>query len=731
MTRPVALSRRRLLQLLGLGSTAATATLIQGQGPATARGTSAGTAPGRLGFKPLRPPLPLPGDGLSAAQQRQAYRQLSIHDRLLVPEGYRADLLAVWGDRLADGRFGFNNDYLALTPLEGNRALLSVNFEYISPLTWAAGYSEAVGSPLPLAALQQALATHGGSIDATALPATDPLLPLVRQVAEAAMADLGIGVLELQSGSGGWRRLQGSSYERRLDGLTPLTCSGPAAAVFRNPAPLGYRDGLGTRIRGTFANCAGGTTPWGTVLSAEENFQSQVSEAVFADGSATTPSQRPFRWDGNRLDGLGNPFGLAGNKYGWMVEVDPRRPQQPAVKHSWLGRFRHEAVAVVAKAGEPLIVYSGCDRLGGHLYRYVSDGRISDPRDPVNGRLLEQGRLEVARFEPDGSGQWLVLEPASRLAPQRPSHYRRFGVEQPTLLPHGDRRRSGAQALASDAEVDAYCQRHATLADLYPLVGDDPEARLRQQGAILIDAHLAANAIGATAAARPEDTEIDPINGDLLIAFTAAGRGDEGGSDPAIFQGPAGQSDWPHGWVMRLRDGGSTRGARFNWQMEAAGGTPWQGGLGFSNPDNLAFDPTGNLWITSDRSSSASLDVFGNNSLWVLPRQGALPRQGTAADQAQCFAIGPVDCELCGPCFDTSGRTLFLAVQHPGESQGTRQGQEVEAQAHTLVDRSGRSFEQLRWVPLGSNWPSGVPGRPPRPGVVAISRRDGAPLVSS
>ena len=724
MTRPAELSRRRLLQLLGLGSTAAAATLAGGQGLAATRQARPVTGPTTLGFKPLRPPLPLPGDGLSAAQQRQRYRTWSIEDRVVVPEGYKAELLAVWGDRLADGRFGFNNDYLALTPLTDNRALLSVNFEYISPLTWAAGANEAVGSPLPLTPLQQALTPHGGSIDAGVLPATDPLLALVRQVAEAAMADLGIGVLELETGSGGWRRRQGSSYERRIDGLTPVTSSGPASAVFRNPAPLGYRDGQGERIRGTFANCAGGTTPWGTVLSAEENIQSQVSEAVFADGSATSPSQRPFRWDGTRLDGLGNPFGLAGNKYGWMVEFDPRQPQQPAVKHSWLGRFRHEAVAVVAKAGEPLIVYSGCDRLGGHLYRYVSEQQVVDPIDPRNSRLFEQGRLEVARFDPGGGGQWLVLEPTTRLAPQRPSHYQRFGVEQPTLLPHGDRHRSGAQTLASDAEVDAYCQHHATLADLYPLVGDDREARLRQQGAILIDAHLAANAIGATAAARPEDTEIDPVNGDLLIAFTAAGRGDEGGSDPAIFQGPAGESNWPYGWVMRLRDGGSARGARFNWQMQATGGTPWQGGLGFSNPDNLAFDAAGNLWLTTDRASSASLDVFGNNSCWVLPRRGA------AAGQALCFALGPVDCELCGPCFDASGRTLFLAVQHPGESQGTRQGVDLEAQAHTLVDRSGRNFEQLRWVPLGSNWPSGVPGRPPRPGVVAISRRDGSALVS-
>ena len=717
------LKRRQLLQLLGIGAGSSIAAQALPQAQAAA-----------LPFNPLRAPLPLPSDGLSAAEQRRAYRQVHVEDRLLVPEGFQVELIAAWGDQLATGRFGFNNDYLALLPLAGDaageRALLSVNFEYISPLTWAAGYGEAVGSALPLEPLQQALASRDGSIDASALAADDPLRTLIETVARAAMADLGIGVLELERGTGGWQRNKSSRYERRLDGLSGLArneqtlgCSGPAAAVFRHGQPLGYRDGLGERIIGTFANCAGGTTPWGTVLSAEENFQSQVAEAVYADGSASAPGARPFRWNGTRLDGLGNPFGLAGNKYGWMVEFDPRQPERPAVKHSLLGRFRHEAVAVVARAGEPLVVYSGCDRHGGHLYRFVSDGVVRDPRDRANSGLFEAGRLEVARFEAGGSGHWIALEAGTPVEPQSPLAYERYGWQQPILLPHSDRRRSGSEALASDAELQTYRRRYPALGDLYPQNGADPEAALRQQGAILIDAHLAANAAGATACPRPEDTDIDPINGDLLIAFTAAGRDDDGCSDPTIFRGPKGQPLWPHGWVMRLSDGGAGRGTRFRWRMVALGGVPWEGGLGFSHPDNLAFDPAGNLWLATDRSGSASLDVFGNNSCWLLPRSGA------AAGEALCFAIGPMDCELCGPCFDADGRTLFLAVQHPGEGQGVRQAQAVEAQAHTLVDRSGRRFEQLRWVPLGSNWPSGVPGRPPRPGVVAIRRRNGKPLL--
>ena len=712
--------RALLLQLLGLTTTAAGAGLAASQDGRPSPGRRAGGGP----FRPLLGPMPLPTDGLSAAQQQQHYRRISLEDRLLLADGYRSDVLFSWGDPLGSSRFGFNNDYLAFQTTGTDRALLTVNFEYVSARPWCAGFSEATGAELPFEALRQALAGRGGSVDARNLAADDPLRAPLLAVAAAAMEDVGIGVTTIRrDGDGRWR-LEPGPHDRRITGLSGLErpaerlrCSGPAATVFRRRQRLGYDDGLGAAVIGSFGNCAGGQTPWGTVLSAEENIQVHVVEAVHADGTSPDPGQKPFRFDGQRLEGLGNPYGLAGNKYGWMVEVDPRRPQQPAVKHSWLGRFRHEAVAVHARAGEPLVVYSGCDRHGGHVYRFVSRGLVRDPLDNANSALLEEGRLEAAQFAADGSGRWIPLEPGTPLRPLPPSHFDRHGLSQAAVLPHSDRSRAGAEALADDAALADYLKRHRTLADLYPGAGEE------QQGAILIDAHLAANAIGATPAARPEDTELEARSGDLLITFTAAGSDEGGRADPAIFRGPAGEGSWPNGWLMRLQD--DRLGSGFRWRMVATGGTPWQGGDGFSNPDNLAIDRRGNVWLVTDRPTSDSgLDVFGNNACWVLPAAG--PEAG----RALLFATGPMECELCGPCFDAEERTLFLAVQHPGEDHGPHRSGQEEIQAHTLRDRNNLPLEQLRRVPLGSNWPSGEVGRSPRPSVVTIRRGDGrGPLL--
>ena len=704
----MALQRRQFMLLLGagIGGMAFAGTRDKGQ-----------TTHGGFPFRPLRTTLPLPSDGLNPTQQRQAYRVVRVRDTLELPPGYQQSLLASWGEPVGASRFGYNNDYLALLPQGGERALLTVNFEYISALPWRQGFAEFLGRPLPYEAVVAGLKSSGSSWDVWSQPLQGQLAQDVELLTREALTDQGVGVIRLKrSAEGSWERDPGQE-DRRISGLAgfddpaqQLYCTGPAAAVFRLSKRRGYDDGLGDRIIGTFANCAGGTTPWGTVLSAEENFQSQVPEAVHADGSAFPPSARPFHCSERRIHGLGNPLGLAGNKYGWMVEVNPADPSDPGTKHTALGRFRHEAVAVAAQAGQPLVVYSGCDRRGGHLYRFVSDGTITDPKDPANSQLLSSGTLYGAVFLPDGSGSWRALRTDTAVDP----------LPAPAPLPHSNRELGGAEHLSSEAQRKAYRQRYRTLGDLY--VGEG-EAQL---GALLIDAHLAANAAGITPTARPEDTVIDPLSGDLLVTFTSGLPGSNGTADMAIFKGPQGQTPWNAGWIMRLTPGS---GDDFRWQMVATGGKPQEGGLGFANPDNLAVDPGGDLWMvtdigTSTQNSDKNGGSFGNNSCWVIPTSG--PQAG----EALCFATGPVECELTGLALTPSGDNLFLAVQHPGERHGARTAAAAEARTFNLELSNGEPLKQLRWVPLGSNWPSSKAGAVPRPGVVVISRSDQKPLLA-
>ncbi|MBE9194410.1 DUF839 domain-containing protein [Synechocystis sp. LEGE 06083] len=729
-------SRRNFLAVMGLGAGAAL--FNPRQYPLTAAIPKIGDRHGDLSFQPIDYPIPLATDGLTPTQQKTAFATFAVQDELVLPSDFVYTVLGQWGDPVGDHWFGFNNDYLGLVETDENTAYLLINFEYISFIPWRQGYGTAIGKSLPIETVLTAAEAQGGKINAFALAADNPVKIDIEALCKAALVDQGMGVIRLErNGQGDWQRSP-NAMDRRITGLSGLTDShyltatGPAIAIFTNPTKQGYDDGLGEKIIGTFGNCAGGTTPWGTVLSAEENFQSQVPEAVYADGSAVDPAQCPLKISASGLSGQGNVFGLAGNKYGWMVEIDPANANDYGTKHTALGRFRHEAVAVRATANQPLAVYSGCDRNGGHLYKFVSAETVKSPTDKSNSRLFTAGTLYGAKFHADGTGEWIALTPDTVVNPVRPSD---IAVDSSTTgivyLPHPDRNQSGAIAIDTDHAVAEYQTQFATLTDLYPIESD------HQQGAILVDAHLAANAAGVTPTARPEDTEILP-DGSVLIAFTSGwpSQGD-GGCDRHIFQGPQGEVPYDSGWIMRLQETGDRCDAlTFGWAMIAAGGEPGQGGLGFANPDNLAIDGQGDLWMVTDMSTSkhnrgferkadtTSLDsvgVFGNNSLWYLPLHG--PNAG----QVFPFAIGPMDSELTGPVFSQDQKTLFLAVQHPGELNGLRQ---TEIVTMPLTTTNGEPFLQTRTVPLQSHWPNGG-DMPSRPAVVTIQRRTRQPFHSS
>ncbi len=518
-------------------------------------------------------------------------------DALRLPPGFAYDVVALWGDPLPGtrDRFGFNADFTAFFPLDtdGREGVLWVNHEYTSdPAEPFSAYAQAAPSVLGRAA-----------------------------TLDDEMDDVGASVLHLRRDGTRWV-VVASPLTRRYHARSRLRPTGPA---LRDVADVG----------GTLANCSGGQTPWQTVLSCEENFRHVVPEDVDTTGAGTT----------------GGRFGMNGAHFGWVGECDPLDPACTPGKHTALGRFRHENVALRATPGRPVVAYMGDDRIDGHVYRFVST-RPFTPGSPDNrGTLLADGRLYAAVFRGDGTGQWRELAPGTPLRPVPDSPH--------PAVPTGT----------------------STLGEVY-----------RDQGAILTDAFQASNLIGATPCGRPEDIEVHPADHAVYIAFTAAA---ERGRD--LFANPYGE-------LWRLAEDGDGTGETFTWTRFVSGGPndASRAGQVFAAPDNLSFDRAGNLWVITDISSKAlagddpAYAAFGHNGIFVIPVTGpeaGVPRQ---------FASGPAECELTGPSWTPDERTLFLSVQHPGERHGARMQPEGP----------------------GSNWPSARPGTMPRPGVVAIRRRD-------
>lgn len=748
-TGDMAVKRRHFLMFLGAGagSVALQPFMQNGQKMPQGSAAAAQSAPSGLGFKPIKGPMPLETDGIPMGQQIAEYNEYALLDDVVLPEGFTYDVIAAWGDRIGENdHYGYNNDYVSFIETSPNEGFLVINHEYISAKPWSQGYEQVIGKSLPFADVKAAAqAAEEGKIDAFALPETNPLKAKIYEISKAAQYDAGLSVLSVRrTANGTWERTN-SNADRRITGISGLEdgnylrATGPAVSVFRKIRGQGYMDGLGARIIGSHQNCAGGTTPWGTVLSAEENFQGEVPESVYPDGTSFSPSNVPFVWvtaEGEIEDiaGQGNALGYQGNKYGWLVEVDPTKPNDYGTKHTWLGRYRHEAAAVRAEAGKRLAIYSGCDRRGGHLYKFVSRDQVNNATSKSNSRLLTSGMLYAAKFNPDGTGHWIALEPSTPINPDMPSAH----VGGMITLPN--RPDGGITKVTEDTVAQEFKQRFNTLGDLY--TGTNRE----KQGAILIDAHFAANAAGATCGARPEDTDLAP-DGSLYIAYTSgSASGSDGGPNKEIFKGPNGEAPYEHGWIMKVKDDGNDPAAMtFTWEMFGMGGEPAEGGLGFSNPDNLMFDSKSNLWIVTDMSTdkhnkaipsrvkgdgsavsqSDLRGLFGNNSMWLVPTSG--PNAG----EAYLFAYGPMECEICGPYLTSDERTLFVAPQHPGEYSGIRQGMQSETRQFALKTPTGEDFTQSREVPIGSNWPSKVANEPPKPSIIAIRRLDGGSITGS
>jgi secreted PhoX family phosphatase len=508
------------------------------------------------------------GDAVSGGGPSFTPVQASDADRLLLPPEFDSRIVALWGDTLPGGRgrFGYNADFTAFLPLspDAREGVLWVNHEYVSVFDEEDGECGIYTQTFPL------------------VMGREPTL-------EDQLTDIGATVLHLRRTGAEWQIVD-SRLTRRYDVNSRMRASGPA--LQKTPT-----------LTGTLANCSGAVTPWNTILTCEENYQKFVPDDVDTSGRGSS----------------GGRFGRPSADYGWVVECDPFDPTFVPVKHTMLGRFRHENVALRAMTGAPLVAYMGDDRTNGHVYRFVSRDRYAGPAAAHRGSLLSRGRLAAAVFHADGTGEWRELDERTRLAPND-------GAPAPPI-PRGA----------------------ATLGQVY-----------EDLGAIVTDAFRAANLIGATPTGRPEDVEVHPLDGSVYIAFT----------DRATAPGSPFTN--VYGEIVRLVDEDDGTGRRFAWMRWKAGGTDADAaGAGFAAPDNLAFDRAGNMWVITDiRSDRLNADAryaaFRNNGMFFVPTSGR------EAGRAFQFASGPCECELTGPSWTPDETTLFLSVQHPGSANGIR-----------------------------------------------------------
>lgn len=476
-------------------------------------------------------------------------------DELNLSENLEYQILIKWEDPISDKeKFGFNNDYTAYLPFSPdnpNEGILWVNHEYLDPLF-----------------------VHGFPRDKSPKEKS-------KEAVEKEMLQVGGSILHVKRDEEGqWEVVEDENINRRLDGFSKIP--------FEWDQPI-----LGaTEAMGTFGNCAGGVTPWGTVLTCEENYQDYYGENNHSEDLKNPKFEASaFGWEHHYKENLPE-------HYGWVVEVNLKTGD--AKKLVALGRCAHECAQVHKAEDGRLVVYTGDDKNDEHIYKFIS-------KQPGS---LKEGTLYVANTE---KGEWISLDYDS----------------QPIL-----------------------------------------KENFKDQTEVLIRLREAAKLVGATPLNRPEDIEFDPMTGNVLVTLT-------NNIPKEDFLGE----------VLKIEEDSKDKtGTTFKAETYLAGGPE----LGFACPDNLAFDPRGNLWFTSDISGSkigkAPYTAYGNNGLFVYDTENEVVVQ---------VASAPKDAELTGPYFSPDGRSLFLSVQHPGETS--------------------KSLDALT-----SNWPNGGE-EIPRSSVVVIS----------
>ncbi len=574
-------------------------------------------------------------------------------DAFTVPEGFTWQPIIRWGDPLFNDspdfdlnnqtaaaqarQFGYNNDYTDIVEIpgsKGRRAVLFTNHEYTNenimvPAGYDAVETRAIGR-----------AAHG----------------------------LAVVELERQNTTKPWNYVKGAPLNRRYLSETTYELTGPVAgsALVKTVA-----DPSGRAIKGTFGNCSGGTTPWGTILSGEENFNGYFVAAGTSAGDkryglTAKPTARQWELDDPRFDTRNPGYENEANRFGWIVEVDPFDPTSTPKKRSAMGRFKHEGANVIVAESGHVVAYMGDDEKFDYLYKFVSKGKYVEGDRRNNMNLLSEGDLYVAKFTGNS--------PAAEI--------------------------DGTGKVPSDGAFDGS-------GEWLPLVVDGKSA---VQGMsveeVLVYTRLAADKVGPTKMDRCEDVQPSLHTGKVYVVCTNNSDRGTGTKEGATEVNPRTQNRDGH--IVEITETGDQTSTKFNWTLLMVCGDPAQGDVTYfsgypvdkvspiSCPDNVAFDSVGNLWISTDGAPSG---IGYNDGLFKVTLDGA------ERGKVEQFLAVPRDAETCGPVIHDDERTVFVSVQHPGE-EGT-----FEAPHSFFPD----------YVPAGTT-PAPGKVRAPRPAVVQVFR---------
>ncbi|MCA1855735.1 PhoX family phosphatase [Massilia oculi] len=653
----------------------------------------------------------------------------SLADTVLVPAGYTASVLYALGDPLTATTPAYRNDGTD-TDMENRAGDHHDGMEFF-PLS-STGSASTTANDRGLLAMNHE-ATTDEKLSSFFVHANGGTMSLPRPAAEVdkEMALHGLSVVEVRLNGGKWAYLKDSGFNRRVHQQTDVELSGPvrgnALVVTR------YSTG-GTKIRGTLNNCGTGKTPWNTYLSGEENWAGYFTRAATDDaarGDKSVVSLKRYGRDQGASSRHGWETGGRDDKYqrwnisktgassdgsddyrnemngmGYIVEMDAYDKTRPIKKRTALGRYAHESAAFgKVVAGQPLAVYMGDDSRNEYIFKYVSNAvwtaADATPADRIatGDKYLDSGKLYVAKFAADGTGQWIELSIAN------------------------------------------------------PLIAAYAGYKFADQADVLVNARLAGDAVGATRMDRPEWCSVHPITGEVYFSLTnnSNRRAEPSGSSQAApdaanpraytdMKGTSTQQGNVNGHIIRVREGAAGAAATgFTWDVYlfgaeagAAAASVNLSGLSadqdFSSPDGLAFSTaTGICWIQTD--DGAYTDVTNCMMLAGVPGQVGDGRKltlnyprangttlsvdtyvGKAAtpDTLKRFLVGPVGSEITGIAETPDGKALFVNIQHPGETTA-----------------SSNVGDPARYT---SQWPSNAgygAGKRPRSATIVITKNDG------